>query len=117
MLIVDTHCYAPQHWFEPEGVRLEALTRSPVSNPLAIWRKAVALGIAVSIPGSLTSGEFAEVGQAFPTLPMIIEHLGGIGWSDAPPYPIFRQILALAQYPNTVAHSDYVYLINHQGQL
>ena len=42
----------------------------------------------------------AEVGQAFPTLPIMIEHLGGIGWSDAPPYPIFRRILALAQYPN-----------------
>jgi L-fuconolactonase len=39
--------------------------------------------------------------KAFPSLPIIIEHLGGIGRDEAPPYPKFRQILALARYPNT----------------
>ena len=169
MVIVDTHCHALPHWFEPvevllhqmhangvekallvqvrgqydnryimecvrrfpgrfaavvmvdtdrpdapqalerwaregaEGVRLGPITRSPGSDPLAIWRKAAELGLPVSSLGShqgFTSPEFAQAVRECPTLPIIVEHLGGIGWDDAPPYPKFRQLLALAQYPN-----------------
>ena len=86
-----------------EGVRLDPTVRSPGSDPLAIWRKAAELGLPVSSLGSyqgFTSLEFVQVVREFPNLPIIVEHLGAIGWDDAPPYPKFRQILALAQYPN-----------------
>jgi L-fuconolactonase len=170
MLIVDTHCHALPHWFEPvevllhqmhangvekatlvqvrgqfdnrylmecvrrfpgrfsavaivdterpdapqtlegwvregaEGVRLAPTTRSPGNDPLAIWRKAAELGIPVSSlgnPQGFTSAQFEEVVKELPTLPIIIEHLGGIGRDEAAPYPTFRKILALARYPNT----------------
>ena len=170
MLIVDTHCHALPHWFEPvevllhqmhangvekatlvqvrgqfdnryllecvrrfpgrfsavaivdterpdapqtlegwvkqgaEGVRLAPMTRSPGNDPLAIWRKAAELGIPVSSlgnPQGFTSPQFEEVVKELPTLPIIIEHLGGIGRNEAAPYPTFRKILALARYPNT----------------
>ena len=170
MIIVDTHCHALPHWFEPvevlmhqmhanrvekatlvqvrgqfdnrylmecvqrfsgrfsavalvdtdtpdapetlarwvsegaEGLRLGPTTRSPGSDPLAIWRKAAELGIPVSCLGSadgFTSPLFEQVVREFPNLPIIIEHLGGIGRDEAPPYPTFRKILALAQYRNT----------------
>lgn len=165
MVIVDTHCHALPHWFEPvelllqqmnangvdkatlvqvrgqsdnryimecvrrfpgrfsavvivdtdapdapdtlarwvsegaEGVRLGPTARSPGSDPLAIWRKAAELGVPVSCLGSsegFTSPDFEQVRKECPDLPIIIEHLGGIGRGEASPYPTFRKILALA---------------------
>ncbi|MGH8056690.1 MAG: amidohydrolase family protein, partial [Candidatus Entotheonellia bacterium] len=86
------------------GIRLGPTVRSPGNDPLAIWRKAAELGIPVSSLGSpeaFTSPQFEEVLGAFPNLPIIIEHLGGIGRDEGSPYPTFRKILALARYPNT----------------
>jgi L-fuconolactonase len=77
--------------------------RSPGSDPLAIWHQAAALQIPVSSlssPEGFTSPHLAQVVKEFPSLPIIIERLGGIGRDEAPPHPKFRQILALAQYPN-----------------
>jgi L-fuconolactonase len=108
--IVDTdRSDAPEtlaHWVSQgaEGVRLSPTTRSPGSDPLAIWRQAAELGIPVSCLGSadgFTSPLFEQVVKEFPGLTIIIEHLGGIGRNEATPYPTFRKILALAQYPNT----------------
>jgi L-fuconolactonase len=85
------------------GVRLDATTRSPGSDPLAMWRTAAELGIPVSVFGSsdeFTSRRFEQVLTELPSLPIIIEHLGRIGRDEAPPYPRFRKILALARYPN-----------------
>jgi len=170
MTIVDTHCHALPHWFEPvevllrqmnangvekatlvqvrgqfdnryimecvrrfpgrfsavvivdtdrpdapetlgrwvhegaEGVRLSPTVRSPGGDPLAVWRKAAELGLPVSCLGSpagFTSPQFEQVVKEFPNLPLIIEHLGGIGRDEAAPYPMFRKMLALGQYPNT----------------
>ena len=170
MLIVDTHCHALGHWFEPVeilvpqmhangvekatlvqvrgqfdnryimecvqrfpgrfspvvivdtdqpdapetlahwasegagGVRLSPTRRSPGNDPLAIWRKAAELGMPVSCLGSseeFTSPLFDHVARKFSSLPIIIEHLGGIGRDEASPYPIFRKIPTLAQHPNT----------------
>jgi L-fuconolactonase len=87
-----------------EGMRLSPTAHSPGSDPLAIWRKAAELGIPVSCLGSpegFTSAHFEQVVREFPNLPIIIEHLGGIGRDEAAPYPTFRKILALAQYPHT----------------
>jgi L-fuconolactonase len=85
------------------GVRLDAAVRSPGSEPLAIWRTAAELGIAVSAFGSpdeFASREFEQVLTELPDLPIIIEHLGRIGRNEAPPYSRFRKVLALARYPN-----------------
>jgi L-fuconolactonase len=71
---------------------------------LAVWRRAAELGVPVSCLGTsdgFASPHFERVLKECPSLPVIIEHLGGIGRDEAPPYPTFREILALARYPNT----------------
>jgi L-fuconolactonase len=86
------------------GVRLGPAVRSPGSDSLAIWRKADQLGIPVTAFGSseeFASREFERVLTELPSLPVIIEHLGRIGRDEAPPYPTFQKILALARHPNT----------------
>jgi L-fuconolactonase len=70
------------------GVRLQPSVRSPGDDPLAIWRKAEALGISVSCGGSrdqFADPAFAEVFEACPTLPIVIEHLGSLKWTDVEP--------------------------------
>ena len=87
------------------GVRLPPGTRSPGDDPFAIWRKAEALGITVSSGGSregFADPAFAEVFEACPTLPIVIEHLGSLKWTDVtgansgqrPP------VFDLARFPN-----------------
>jgi predicted TIM-barrel fold metal-dependent hydrolase len=86
------------------GVRLGPSTRSPGPDPLAVWRKAAELGLAVSSLGNLTdfaSDEFAALIAELPTLPVIVEHLAGAGQGAEPPYATFKKALALANYPNT----------------
>ncbi len=85
------------------GIRLAADFRSTGVDPLAQWRTAAELGLVVSAPcspASLLSTEFAEVVTQFPDLAIVIEHLGGIGRGAQPPYDEFKQVLALARYPN-----------------
>jgi L-fuconolactonase len=110
VVIVDTNQPdAPEtlaHWIHQgaEGVRLGPTIRSPGNDPLAIWRRAAELQIPVSSLSAaegFTSPYFEEMIKEFPSLPIIIEHLGGIGRDETPPYPKFRQILTLARYPNT----------------
>jgi L-fuconolactonase len=82
-----------------QGVPLSPTTRSPGNDPLAIWRKAAELGISVSCLGSsevFTSPLLTQVAKEFPSLSIIIEHLGGIGRDEAPPYTTFHKILDLA---------------------
>jgi len=67
------------------GVRLRPTVRSPGDDPFAIWRKAAELGITVSSGGGrdeLASRAAAETFEAVPTLPIVIEHIGGLKWSD-----------------------------------
>jgi len=61
------------------GVRLRADVRSPGDDPLAIWRAAERLGLAVSCQGggALASPQFAELVAAVPRLPIVLEHLAG----------------------------------------
>jgi len=87
------------------GVRLRAETRSPGEDPLAIWRKAEELGLPVSCGGQNTafaSEAFAQVIQAVPKLPIIIEHLGSVNAPDGEnaPYEVRRRVFALARFPN-----------------
>lgn len=87
------------------GVRLTATTRSPGSDPLAIWRAAAALGLPVSCSGSSTElldDAFADVLAALPSLPVVIEHLGGNTIVIDPDEAARRRrVFALARFPNT----------------
>ena len=86
------------------GVRLGPAVRSPGADPLAIWRKAAELGLVVSSlgqPAGFASREFAQAVAEFPQLPIIVEHLAGVGIGAAPPYAAYKAALAVARYPNT----------------
>jgi L-fuconolactonase len=87
------------------GIRLRPSVRSPGDDPLAIWKKAAALGISVSSGGTreeFADDAFAEVFEACPTLPIVIEHLGSLTWEDfaggaMTPRP---KMFDLARFPN-----------------
>ena len=91
-----------------EGIRLRLTVRSPGSDPLAIWRKAEALGIPVSCIGTVNqfaSPDFENIIKELPGLNIIIEHLGGAGGlfgeqDNTPPHGTYRKVLALAEHPN-----------------
>ena len=89
------------------GVRLPPGARSPGDDPLAIWRKASELGLLVSSLGGLerldgfASDEFSALVGQFPDMPIIVEHLAGVGPGAQPPYAQFKKAMALANYPNT----------------
>jgi L-fuconolactonase len=67
------------------GVRLGSSDRSPGEDPLAIWRAAERLGLAISCSGSsaeLSRPEFAELVQSVPRARIVLEHLGGLSRPD-----------------------------------
>jgi L-fuconolactonase len=86
------------------GVRLRAALRSPGDDPLAIWRAAERLGLAVSAPGSadaFASDDFRQLVEALPRLKIVVEHYGGVQRPGAEPRPELRQrVYALARHPN-----------------
>ncbi len=88
------------------GVRFLTTTRSPGDDPLAIWRRAAALGLPATVLGTSTAAfaadEFAAIVQALPDLTIVIEHLGSFSHPDGeePPYPLRRKVFALARFPN-----------------
>ncbi|MCH8869460.1 MAG: amidohydrolase [Chloroflexi bacterium] len=86
------------------GVRLPPGARSPGQDPLAIWRKASELGLLVSSLGGLdgfASDEFSSLVGQFPDMPIIVEHMAGVGPGAQPPYAQFKKAMALANHPNT----------------
>lgn len=67
------------------GLRLRAACRTPGEDPLALWRAAEETGMRISVAGrvsELTNGDLAEVAAACPDLPLVLEHLGGLGRPD-----------------------------------
>jgi L-fuconolactonase len=85
------------------GLRLRPVTRSPGSDPLAIWRTAERLGLAVSCLGSdadFASDDFRQIVQTLPRLPIVIEHLAGIGFAKPPDPSVHDRVLALSRFPN-----------------
>ena len=87
-----------------QGVRFNPSERSPGNDPLAIWRRATELGLVASCLGTseeYASEDFRRLVEELPDLRVIVEHLGYVGRDDDQPYPIYKNILALAQYPNT----------------
>ena len=89
------------------GIRLRADARSPGDDPIAIWRTAARLKVSISCPGrssDFASPEFAQIIQAVPELPIVIEHLGSLnlpGSPDSPPLETSRRVFDLARFPNT----------------
>ena len=86
------------------GVRIGPNQRSPGSDPLAIWRKASELGLVVSSLGDVeefASAGFSSLVSELPDLPIVVEHLAGVGPGAEAPYSTFKRALALANYPNT----------------
>ncbi len=85
------------------GVRLQPSVRSPGDDPLAIWRKAETLGISVSCGGNreqFADPAFAEVFEACPRLPIVIEHLGSLKWSDLTQGGAQPAMFELARFAN-----------------
>jgi L-fuconolactonase len=87
------------------GVRLRPWTRSPGDDPLAIWRAAERLGLAVSCLGTapeFVSDDFAGLVHSMPNLRIVLEHLAGIGFERASkPGDEVERVLALSRLPNT----------------
>jgi L-fuconolactonase len=85
------------------GVRLDATSRSPGRDPLAVWRRAAELGVPVSVFGSadeFAAPAFEHLLAELPNLRVVIEHLGRIGRHRGSPMPTFHRILALARHSN-----------------
>jgi L-fuconolactonase len=87
------------------GVRLWPESRSPGDDPLAIWRAADRLGLAVSCYGTsagFASDEFASVVAEFPKRPIVLEHLGSVSAPDADPaqQATRRKAFALSRFRN-----------------
>ena len=103
------------HWAADgaEAVYLLPGERSPGKDPLAIWRKAMELGLPVSTPGTpelIATEEFRRLVEELPELTIMIEQRfgGGAGdikqirggdWGKAPEAG-YRKLLALSRYPN-----------------
>lgn len=86
------------------GIRLGPMMRSPGPDPLAIWRKASELGLVVSSQGKVdgfSSDEFRNLIAELPDLPIIVEHMAGVGQDAEAPYTDFKKAMALSNYPNT----------------
>jgi L-fuconolactonase len=86
------------------GVRLRPGVRSPGDDPLAIWRAAERLGLAVSCGGA--AGDFADDAfagliEALSALPIVVEHLGSVNHptGDATEEELRRKVFGLARYP------------------
>lgn len=81
-----------------KGVRLRP------DDPQAVWRASAELGLVVSCFGAASafaSAAFAEILDSFPTLPVIIEHLGGIAeWDEAVTETVRDEVFALGRCSN-----------------
>lgn len=86
------------------GVRLNPDARSPGDDPFAVWRKAEALGVAVScagLGGGFADDGFADLIEEVPNLPIVIEHLGNVNTpGEKPPEGIVQKVYGLSRYPN-----------------
>jgi L-fuconolactonase len=83
------------------GVRLRPMAQSPGDDPMAIWRAAADLGVAVSCVGTTAqfiTPAFSALIEEFPQLPIVLEHLGGIARPDVDDSA--AQIWGLARFPN-----------------
>ena len=101
---VDAHRPdAPARLEEWANLGVEGVRLSP-ADPLPMFRKADELGLVVSLRRRVedaASEDFRRKVESLPDLKVILEHLSCRRDDTAPPYNLFRRVLALAQYPNT----------------
>ncbi|HCG90394.1 MAG TPA: hypothetical protein DEZ08_00945 [Dehalococcoidia bacterium] len=93
------------------SVRFTANTRSPGSDPLEIWKTAEKLNLIATVLGTCedyASDSFERLIRNVPSLPIVIEHLGGVGAFFGPgrttpviPQKAYDKVLALNKYENT----------------
>lgn len=88
------------------GLRISAPTRSPGDDPFAIWKAAAKLGLSITTGGrsaDFVNPEFAQIVEAIPEVPVVIEHLGSTDNPNDDPVgvEVFEQIFSLSRYPNT----------------
>lgn len=111
VVIVDTNASDAVQQLErlaargASGVRFSATTRSPGTDPLAIWRAADQLGLPVSCAGSAAEfavDEFAQLVEALPKLPIVLEHLAAVSRPATTEAEQAARVKAfgLARYPN-----------------
>jgi L-fuconolactonase len=87
------------------GIRLRPGSRSPGSDPLAIWRVAEECRLGVSCVGTVESfnaPEFADVIAQVPMLPVVLEHFAGQARPDETEdaRAARRKGLLLSRFPN-----------------
>lgn len=87
------------------GVRLRPFPRFPDADPLAIWKTATQLGLAVDCAGSALlfgSEEFNHLIQSLPDTTIVVEHLGANARADANNEERAARLraLELAKFPN-----------------
>ena len=98
-----------------QGVRFTTRTRSPGSDPLAIWRKAAELGLVVSCLDTCTayvSDGFQAIIKELPDLRIMIEHFGFWNSEGQAGHDCFPKLVELSRYPNlylkTPGFAEYV---------
>jgi L-fuconolactonase len=87
------------------GIRISGPTRSPGDDPFMIWKTAASLGLSITTGGrssDFTNPEFAQIVEAIPQVPVVIEHLGSTDNPNDDPIAddVFAQIFSLARYSN-----------------
>ena len=92
------------------AVRFDAQDRSPGKDPLLIWSAAASLGLPISTMGHIEhflSPEFQRIIEAYPQVPIVLEHLAGAGAFWGPgradkqfPMDLYKAVLGLARYPH-----------------
>jgi len=86
------------------GLRMRAGWRRGGGDPLALWRVVERSGLRVSLVGtadSFTDRRLAEIAEACPNLPILLEHMAGLARPDAGDRAAMQPaVCALARYPN-----------------
>jgi predicted TIM-barrel fold metal-dependent hydrolase len=101
-----------EYWVKERGfhgVRLHAVRPDSgewftTAQTDRIWRKSADLEIPVCILMDLDHAPLvAEMAQRFPSVDVVIDHMGRINVNEIAPYPKFSQLLRLADLPRTNA--------------
>lgn len=87
------------------GVRLRPTARSSGEDPLAIWKTAAQLGLAVSCAGTameFAAAEFSQLIESVPDLLIVLEHLAATNSPDTNEAEAEARMKAfeLSRYPN-----------------
>jgi len=86
------------------GLRLRSSARAASGEPLSHWGAAADAGLSISCVGpaaSMIDGSVAMLAETFPTLTIVLEHLGGLARPDAGDISaVSGGVLALARWPN-----------------